>query len=512
MKRAATSAIPRAGVAILVIAGFLAIAGGLASCGPKARPGIPPRHLLLVTVAAMRADHSSTWMHARPTTAVAADPLARKEGRAMGLDDLAASGVVFANAFAPSCRTVPALASLFTGRAPVECGVTNDDEIVGADVPTLAELFANGGYRTAAFVTRTDLPLEFTVGRGFSTFQTCANDRETLLAAAAWSKLDPGDGTRRMLWVHLAGLEPPWNRAANSEWVDEQLSQRDFGPDPDPETLRALVAGERVPDERDREMLSRRYDRELTRTTHSLAEFLRTVYDYYQPDADTSETWARTVFVFAGTTGVLLGEDGMVGHRGTLHEHALHVPLVMRHPDSLTGERVFEDVVELADVLPTLVEWFDLATPRRVQGRSLLALTDSYEARTFEPRPAIASLDDRHVSARDERFHLVMNPFGKRLRDRPVGAKVVGPSALFEPARDPLERDDVTDDFPYSAGALRKQLDQVLRRETRPYTLNQKRRVTPDGRIESADPALLPPYDAGLPEEPPTPTAPKSGG
>ena len=105
---------------------------------------------------------------------------------------------------------------------------------------------------------------------------------------------------------------------------------------------------------------------------------------------------------------------------------------MLRHPDSLTGERVSSAVVELADLVPTFVEWFDLATPARVEGRSLLALLDSYVERPFERRPTVSRVDDAWIGVRDERWHLVLEKSGAGYKKH-----------LFEPALDPAEREDV---------------------------------------------------------------------
>jgi arylsulfatase A-like enzyme len=99
----------------------------------------------------------------------------------------------------------------------------------------------------------------------------------------------------------------------------------------------------------------------------------------------------------------------------------------------LTGERVSSAVVELADLLPTFVEWFDLRTPARVEGRSLLALLDSYVERPFERRPSVARVEDAWLGVRDERWHLVIEKSERGIQRR-----------LFEPSRDPAECDDVS--------------------------------------------------------------------
>jgi arylsulfatase A-like enzyme len=418
----------------MLVLACLTLAGG---CSNE-RPGIPPRNLLLVTCEALRADRTSVYLAPHPTTSLASTELERKEGRAMGLDPLAASGVVFATCTSPSPRTVPALASLFTGLSPRSARVENDADRVPRDVPTLAELFLDSGFHTGAFTTRTqDGDLAASLGRGFDEFHSCADDSATLAAALEWLKRDTGDGSRRFTWVHLAGTVPPFDAGATPSDVAVLLATKDFGPGLTSEEHRALAAGTLAFDAGATRRFKQDYDREIARMSLGVARLLEQAFDYTRPDAETSETWSRTVFAFTATSGLLLGEDGIVGPAERVHEQVTHVPLVLRHPDSLTGERVSSAVVELADLLPTFVEWFDLATPARVEGRSLLALLDSYVTRPFERRPTIARVDGAWIGVRDERWHLVLERTSSGFKKR-----------LFEPAHDPAEREDVADGNP----------------------------------------------------------------
>lgn len=457
----------------------LALAIALVACGRRARHGIPPRNAVVVTFGALRADHTGPYLYDRPTTSVPSDPTARAEGRAMGLDDLAAAGVVFARCYAPSPRTVPSLASLFTGLSPLECGVTTDDEGVPDEVATLPELFAHAGFRTAAFVTTTSLDLQGALGRGFATFHTGTDDGATLAAATEWARQDQGDGSRRFLWIHLRGPESLFSGApasADGPEVEQALAQRSFGPEASAADVARFAAGDVTLDGAQRAALTAAYDREIARAAIGLSLGLRDAFDYYQTNADASETWSRTVFMLTSPCGSLLGEDGVVGHAGTLHDAVLRVPLVIRHPDSLTGERVVDEVVELEDLLPTFVEWFDLARPRRMHGRSLLALLDRDPPQPFVHRPAITALREHVFSARDERFHLVWNPLHETPADRSKSAAAIPALGLYEPDRDPLETVDVSDQHAGEVRAFEEAI-RVWRDQQEPYPLEKRRPI-----------------------------------
>ena len=264
-----------------------------------------------------------------------------------------------------------------------------------------------------------------------------------MTAALAWLKRDAGDGARRFTWIHLAGCVPPFDRGSRAPDVMSLLDVKDFGPTLTEAENRAVIDGTLALDLETRAKADNTYAREVARTTLALARCLQDAFDYTQPDSDVSETWSRTAFIFTAPGGLRPVEIESAGTLDSVHEQRLHVPLVIRHPDSLTGERVAGAVVELQDVLPTCVEWFDLATPRHVSGRSLLALLDTYVERPFERRPAVTLVDEHLVSVRDERYHLVWDA-----RD-PQGS-----ARLFEPARDPNEREDLSAHLPASLRAL----------------------------------------------------------
>ena len=95
----------------------------------------------------------------------------------------------------------------------------------------------------------------------------------------------------------------------------------------------------------------------------------------------------------------MLGEHAAYGPPDSLHEEALHVPLFLRHPSSMTGQRILDDGVELTDVHPTLCEWFGLPAGR-TDGRSLLGTTDSFRPREFAERGALAVRERGELSLR----------------------------------------------------------------------------------------------------------------
>ena len=77
----------------------------------------------------------------------------------------------FERAFSTGNWTVPAHASLFTGKYASEVGVHAKNNYLDCDEPTLAEYLHDAGYETRAFSANTNVTGHFDFDRGFSDFR-----------------------------------------------------------------------------------------------------------------------------------------------------------------------------------------------------------------------------------------------------------------------------------------------------------------------------------------------------
>lgn len=80
-------------------------------------------------------------------------------------------GTRFENAWSTSHWTVPAHASLFTGKYASEVGVYTDATTLDCDDPTLAEQLCEDGYTTRAFSANVNFSKTFQFDRGFDDFE-----------------------------------------------------------------------------------------------------------------------------------------------------------------------------------------------------------------------------------------------------------------------------------------------------------------------------------------------------
>lgn len=399
---------PRVAAALVAILSITLLA-----CGAKPRPGVPPRHLVLLTVEGLRADHVTLYGYSRDTTYTRKEDVAEPHD----LDAVIEGGVCFRSAFAPTGELRAGVLSLLTGRSPLAHGVLAEDRPLPASVPTLAERFREAGFATAAFVHATSPLSGSGAERGFASFEEVPTDTDVLKGVADWFKEQRSPEKGHFLWVHFGGIAPPFLGPP----LEDRFSERDYcGPlTGETDFLADWGSGAIADDPANRARLVDLYDGRV----RGVAELIDVLVWYYWHAVGDDELWDRTVFVVAGTSGMELAErggpNGPIGSAHSLQDTGLRIPLVLRHTQSLTGQRILDEVVDLADVAPTLTDWFGLAELPGATGRSLLALTDSYVHREFPSRPALAldleGGEVRGASLRSEQWRLVDGEGGGEL-------------------------------------------------------------------------------------------------
>ncbi len=170
----------RTGVASLLIVGILV---GLTTRVPAARerralnrlaPTPDRPNVLLIVLDTQGASHTSLFPTARRTTP--------------GLERWADRALVFDRAYSTSSWTLPSHATMFTGRHNFELK-TDQSTPLGGEFPTLAEVLAGEGYRTAGFVGNTGYASDyFGLARGFHRYRDQPRSMAMAFASSALSR------------------------------------------------------------------------------------------------------------------------------------------------------------------------------------------------------------------------------------------------------------------------------------------------------------------------------------
>ena len=470
----------RPGVALLLA---VSLAASSVACGPSGRPGTPPKHVLLITVDTLRADHLSSWMYGRPTSFTPSGEAEKLLGADLCLDTLAAEGVMFRSAFTPRGMTSPAVASLMTGLTPLEHGLLDNGQVLPAELGTLAEGFAAAGFATAGFTANALLVPPSGLAQGFQSFGSFdgeERDVDVVRAALGWlGQRDLDEGPPIFLWMHFMGPHMPYappplgtstgavdfaSRFVDPDYTGDANGSREF--------LDSAYAERKPLSGLDVNHIVGLYDGEVARVNQVIRTFLQLYSGVFEDPPH--RRLDDTLLVFASDHGEELYEHNQYwGHSKSVYSSVLHVPLFFRHPGSLTGRRVIDEKVTLEDVAPTLFEWFDLPVPANLYGRSLLPLVDTYDEFEFESRPAFGMWRDSIFSVRASKaegagdWRLVWNPKELQPDDKPPGVYPIPKRALFDLEADPKEQRDVSAQHPEVVKELEAELGRWLEGQVR---------------------------------------------
>lgn len=260
-----------------------------------------------MTIDTLRADRVGAWGYPAARTPV--------------LDRLAGEGVRFAECQSPVPVTLPAHASIMTGRYPPDHGVRNNTSYrLPDDVPTLAGLLGGAGYQTGAFVAAFPLAPRFGLDRGFDTYDASLPDAsanpfefreraatEVVRAAVDWLAGRQADEPV-FLWVHF--FEPHAPYQPDPAWTGDP------------------------------------YDGEVAEADRALGLLL---------DRFVALRGASPLTAVTSDHGEGLGEHGEASHAIFLYQTTLHVPLVLHDPRRWPAGVVVEEPVSLVDLAPTLL-------------------------------------------------------------------------------------------------------------------------------------------------------------
>jgi arylsulfatase A-like enzyme len=357
------------------------LAVGLAACAAcqfRLGEAEPARHVLIITVDGLRADHCSFLLYARPTTSAPEGVHAA----GMALDDLALRGTVYAQAFCPSPYVESSLATLMTGAVPMRTGVLTTAGELSPHVDTLAQRLGAAGFEAAAFVARGGKHLTAGLERGFAPCEVLDTDQEAFAAAAVWLETRNWRGTPPVfLWLHLEGPQVPFQPApcpwpgAPDQPVDNATLFTDPGYGGPADGSLEFQQGALAAHAPALTLASQRhtvalYDGGLATFSGRLANFLER-FRRAAPGA-----WEQTGLVLAGVSGASLPEPGGWPEGRWLDDDRLRVPLLFHGPARSVPNGLRSELVGLTRIAPTVLAWLDV----RAEGDS--------EPRLFGPRGA----------------------------------------------------------------------------------------------------------------------------
>lgn len=377
----------------------------------QAQHGPARPNFLLISVDTLRRDHLGTYGHARQTSP--------------RIDALAARGTVFTNAVSTSSWTLPAHASLLTGRYPSYHGLEDDGLKLPRDVPTLAAALQAAGYRTLAIVSHIYVSRAFGLERGFDSFDDSLIEegQSNPVAEAVVERFleTAGKGLEEPFFAFVHFFDPHWPYEPPEPFASRFTSGDYTGPvDGSVRSLLPWWAEEPMPTE-DRDQMLALYDGEIAYLDDQIGRLL----DALEDPARRGET----VVLITADHGEEFKDHGRLGHGRTLYEEQLRVPLVAAgHPLFPPGTRR-NDLVSITDLAPTILDLAGAEALAGANGRSLRA----------------AAPPERAVFAESIRFGVEMRSV-HRAGYKGIEVPSRGERTLFDLAADPTEQSPLEED------------------------------------------------------------------
>jgi len=282
------------------------------------------------------------------------------------MDLFASKGVKFEKCIAQTPLTLPSHASILTGTHPLFHGVRdNGGFLVPEQLITLAEVFKDKGYQTAAFVAAYVLDSKWGLNQGFDYY------------------FDNFD-LSRFQKISLGSVQRPANEVLDEAllWLEKKKEEKFFTWIHlyDPHTPYE------PPPPYDKKYQGQSYIGEIAFTDFQLGRLWQFL--------ENNNLLEDLFLIFTSDHGESLGEHQESTHGFFVYQEGIHVPLIFVTPFEKLQGISSSQVVSLVDIMPTMLEMAETPIPAQVQGKSLLPLffepeksenTYAY-AETFYPR------------------------------------------------------------------------------------------------------------------------------
>ena len=343
-------------------------------------------NIMLLMMDSVRAANLSCYGYGRVTTP--------------NIDALAKESTLFERAISVGCWTLPVHASLFTGLYPLNHGLTVSKDALPDNFPTLAQQLKELGYQTASFSSNAYVSEATRLTQGFDTVEDIwrvsnprgtrrtatskligrlkglgaaakpavrlvrALQRARLIAKQRRNRRDKGARLANkkiqawlantwdpnkpfFVFVNYMETHEPYNPPYP---YDQRFMPKRFSPwhVARVSSHKAITAGPEKLRQDDLQILQALYDGELNYLDHQVGELVGFIQSRGFLD--------DTVLVITSDHGDSLGEHNHLGHRMTLYEQLVHVPLIIRYSPHFGAGAREPQMVSLIDLYPTFLE------------------------------------------------------------------------------------------------------------------------------------------------------------
>ncbi len=362
------------------------------------------------------------------------------------VERFAARARVFENAWSTATYTLPAHASMFTGRYPRELGVAGLARAI-PPVPTIAGLLARRGYRCGAITDAGMVSKVYALDQGFQWFDERSEGLDSTLARAR-AFLDQDPELPVFLFVQTYRAHEPYHvsdatRAALGETLGLDFEETS-------EELLAAIGGTSTELGEDTPEARAALARLRALYLGGVAD-LDAAFGRFVDDLDARGLLERGVLVLASDHGEAFGERGTIAHRGPVLEAQTRVPLALAGRGIEPGR--VREAASLLDLAPTIAELAGAPADPAWSGASLLHPLGARALYAFQCQE----------QAEGSTLAAIEWPYKVIAREDPAALSAGAVELAFDLAADPDERDDRAGDADWPRALLLRHAERLAR-------------------------------------------------
>lgn len=413
------------------------------------------------------------------------------------LEVFANEAVKFDRAISAAPWTVPSHASMFTGMYPSKHGAHHSgnkycDPLSGANL-TIAEILGAVGYNTVCIAAN-----NAGLSRGFGLHQGFQMYFDALPAASSlmWGKLVeslPEDFHNKYLRPNDVRLSSDLDPMAY-QWLDKHSKDPFFlfinymephgGIGHIPMPYDSLFGFDRVAHDK----LFAGFDPvKVVRKEVAVTPEQRRFFDEYTDrkvvfldyqiallfdNLKRRGLYDDALIIITSDHGNLDGEHYSFGHNTELYDILIHVPLLVKYPESMQRTGVVDRYVSTVDIMPEILKLVDIPIPETVQGQPFDESNHEIIAELFEQK------NNAHAKLNPERYYRNLKAiYSNDAENLKYIQSSNGNSELYDLNVDPDELNNISAQRPDAVAALDARLEKWLN-SFEPVQDDQKSEIT----------------------------------
>lgn len=405
--------------------------------GAASRTGRSRPNIVWISLDTLRADHLGVYGYTRPTSP--------------NLDAFAARGLRFEWAISQAPWTRPSHRSMLTGVYPASRG--------GLDSPMIGEVLYRAGYETFAVTGGGQVDSTLGFDRGFEIYRVWDWIHEPQ-KMVDWTRTRAERSDRPFFaFLHCYEVHEPYTHTRFAEGLPGGRLAGEFSKEIW-NRLRKHFSDE------EKRYAEAMYDGDIAYTDGKLGEFFS--------GFESAGLLADSIVIVTSDHGEQFWENGSWGHGQNLHDHQIHVPLLVYLPESVRqsltrasrakgkgpalSQGAIEDQVELIDLYPTLLDLVGIELESPVNGRSLRTMLEGQGS--LPAREAFAEhtnvKENEQKALRTPRFKFIVSIPRKSAESRNESFE------LYDLKRDPGEQQNLAPGLAARVVELRAKLGRIM--------------------------------------------------